>query len=67
MAKVVGLAAHEAVSRLGLEAQFHCVADPSNWDPIHGKSPVHFAGRIHALALERAIKVARSVGSDMLE
>jgi hypothetical protein len=38
-----------------LEVQFFCSADPANWDPIYGKSPVHFAGHIHDAALKKAI------------
>jgi len=41
---------------MGLEVQFFCSADPAGWDPIYGKSPVHFAGNVHAKALEKAIK-----------
>lgn len=29
---------------------------PAGWDPIYGKSPIHFAGNVHAKALEKAIK-----------
>jgi len=39
-----------------LEVQFFCSADPANWDPIYGKSPVHFAGHIHDAALKKAIQ-----------
>jgi thymidylate synthase len=35
--------------------QFFCSADPAGWDPIYGKSPVHFAGKIHSKALKNAI------------
>ncbi|MDX2440719.1 MAG: DUF166 family (seleno)protein, partial [Desulfobacterales bacterium] len=45
----------EAIIRMGLETQFFCTADPAGWDPIYGKSPVHFAGDVHAAALKRAI------------
>jgi hypothetical protein len=45
----------EAVVRIGLEVQYFCSADPAGWDPIHGKSPVHFAGHIHSAALLRAL------------
>jgi hypothetical protein len=51
-----GLSPAEAVQKVGLASQLHCKADPSNWDPIHGKSPVHFAGRVHARALRRALE-----------
>jgi hypothetical protein len=54
--KVVGLPAEQAVVRIGLETQFFCVADPSSWDPLWGKSPVHFAGKVHSKALERALQ-----------
>ena len=54
--KIIGRPMEEAVVRMGLEVQFFCSADPAGWDPIYGKSPVHFAGNVHAKALERAIK-----------
>ena len=54
--RVKDLPAEEAAVRIGLEVQFFCVADPSNWDPIFGKSPVHFAGDVHSAALKKAIK-----------
>ncbi len=44
-----------AIIRMGLETQFFCTADPAGWDPIYGKSPVHFAGDVHAAALKKAI------------
>ncbi len=54
--KIVGLFADEAVVRIGLETQFFCTANPAGWDPINGKSPVHFAGDVHSLALKRGIE-----------
>lgn len=53
---VIGLEPETAIVRIGLEVQFFCVADPAGWDPIYGKSPVHFAGNIHSKALEKAIR-----------
>ena len=53
---MIGLPVEEAAVRIGLEVQFFCSADPAGWDPIHGKSPVHFAGNVHAKALEKAIR-----------
>ena len=53
--RMVGLPKEEAIVRLGLEVQYFCTADPAGWDPIHGKSPVHFAGKVHSTALERAL------------
>jgi len=51
-----GVPANEAPVRMGLETQFFCTANTAGWDPIHGKSPVHFAGEIHSMALRRALK-----------
>jgi hypothetical protein len=45
----------EATKRIGLEVQFFCVADPSGWDPIYGKSPVHFAAEVHEAAFSKAL------------
>jgi len=53
---MIGLPVADAVRRIGLDAQFFCFADPAGWDPIHGKSPVHFAGRVHSQALAKAIE-----------
>ena len=52
----IGLDIEEAIIHIGLSTQFFCKADPSDWDPIFGKSPVHFAADIHSAALERAYK-----------
>ena len=56
--KIVGLTPDQAIARIGLETQYVCTADPSNWDPLFGKSPVHFAADVHAAALKRAIEQA---------
>jgi len=58
--KIIGLHVTEAPTRFGLEVQFFCSADPANWDPIYGKSPVHFAGHIHDAALKKAIDKKRT-------
>ncbi len=52
--KITGMRIEEATTRIGLETQFFCSADPSGWDPIYGKSPVHFAGHVHKAALKKA-------------
>ena len=57
--KIIGREAQEAIVRIGLETQFFCIADPAGWDPIHGKSPVHFAGHVHSAALEKALREGR--------
>ena len=53
--RIIGHEITEAPTRFGLEVQFFCSADPAGWDPIYGKSPVHFAGHIHDAALKKAI------------
>ena len=54
--RVEGLPVEEAAVRIGLETQYFCAADPYSWDPIYGKSPVHFAGDVHIAAFKRAIR-----------
>ncbi len=54
--RLIGHPADDAVRKIGLETQFYCYADPSGWDPIYGKSPVHFAGKIHSKGLQKAIE-----------
>ncbi len=56
--KVEGMPAEEAIVRIGLETQYFCKADPAGWDPIYGKSPVHFAGNVHSAALKKAVDKA---------
>ena len=56
--RIIGLPVEEARIRIGLETQFFCVADPSSWDPISGKSPVHIAAELHKAALVTALKKA---------
>lgn len=58
--KMIGLETAEAIVRMGLEPQFFCSADPAGWDPIYGKSPVHFAGKVHSAALQKAVKKSDS-------
>ena len=54
--RTIGTPVGDAVRKIGLDTQFYCYADPAGWDPIHGKSPVHFAGKIHGRALANAIE-----------
>jgi hypothetical protein len=58
--RVQGCAVNDAPVRMGLDTQFFCTADPSNWDPMWGKSPVHLAADLHRAALVAAIKRAGS-------
>lgn len=53
---MVGLPTEEALVNMGLQTQFFCTADPAGWDPMYGKSPVHFAGEIHKAALKKVLK-----------
>ena len=56
--RVIGAPVDEAPTRIGLETQYFCAANPAGWDPLYGKSPVHFAGDIHKAALRRALEEA---------
>lgn len=53
--RLEGVPVEEAVVRMGLEPQYFCSANPAGWDPIYGKSPVHFAGDVHSRALSKAL------------
>ena len=53
--RMIGRPAAGAAVRIGLEVQFFCAADPAGWDPLHGRSPVHFAGKIHRTAMDKAL------------
>ena len=53
--KIEGMPVSEAAVRFGLETQFFCKADPSGWEVIGGKSPVHLAAELHEAVLEKAI------------
>jgi thymidylate synthase len=59
--RLIGHPVEDAARKIGLEIQYFCSADPANWDPIHGKSPVHFAGRVHEQALAAALAKATEV------
>lgn len=54
--RLIGVAADDAARKIGLDTQFYCFADPAGWDPMYGKSPVHFAGKVHSKAIEKALK-----------
>ena len=53
---IINLPVKDALVRIGLDVQFFCAADPAGWDPVHGKSPVHLAGKIHQKALAAALQ-----------
>lgn len=56
---IVGMEVKEALSAIGREVQYRCLADPSKFDPISGSSALHFAGKVHNLALNNAVQAAR--------
>lgn len=58
--RLIGHPVEDAVRKIGLETQFYCYADPAGWDPIYGRSPVHFAGKIHSKQLQKAIEAVLS-------
>ena len=58
--RIKGTRVEDAPVRMGLDTQFFCSADPSNWDPIWGKSPVHLAADLHRAALAAALKKAQN-------
>ena len=55
---VIGSTVDEALTRLPREVQYHCSANPAGFDPVTGRSPVHYAGHVHRKALEKAIQEA---------
>lgn len=59
--RLIGHSIEDASRKIGLETQFYCYADPSGWDPIHGKSPVHFAGKVHSKQVQKAIDTILSL------
>ena len=59
--RLVGHPVDDAGRKAGLDTQFYCYADPSGWDPIYGKSPVHFAGKIHDKQMQKAISIIEIV------
>ena len=58
--KIIGTPVSEAPVNMGLETQFFCTADPSDWDPISGKSPVHLAAELHKAAMITALKTTKN-------
>ena len=60
----IGCSVEDVLTRLPRQVQYFCVADPSGFDPVTGKSPVHYAGYVHIAALTKAIEEARELKSD---
>lgn len=57
--KIIGKTKEMALEIIAREVQYHCQADPSAFDPVSGKSPLHFAGKVHTKALIKAIERAK--------
>ncbi len=53
--KITGMPPDEALAAIGRETQYLCMADPSAFDPVSGKSMLHYAGEIHNAALRKAL------------
>jgi hypothetical protein len=53
--RILGLSPEAALESIAREAQYLCAADPSNFDPITGKSALHVAGKVHEKALRLAL------------
>lgn len=62
--KIKDMPVKDALTRFGLEVQFFCTADPANWDPLWGKSPVHVAADIHSAVLKAVLKKKRQTDPD---
>ncbi|MBN2467007.1 MAG: hypothetical protein JXD19_02550 [Deltaproteobacteria bacterium] len=52
--RIRGMSVEDALTRVGLEIQLACSADPAAWDPLVGTSPLHHAAAIHVKALTEA-------------
>lgn len=55
---IIGLTPEDALECFAREVQYLCIADPSDFDPITGKSAVHYAGNVHLKAFEKALQFA---------
>ena len=57
--RVEGQTPEEAEVNMGLAVQFACTADPANWEPLGGQSPVHLAAKVHQTAMRKALQQAK--------
>ncbi|NIA08793.1 MAG: hypothetical protein GWP10_03265 [Nitrospiraceae bacterium] len=53
--RMIGVSVERAIDTIGREIQFLCKVSPSTFDPISGKSPLHFAGEVHMAAIKKAM------------
>lgn len=58
---LIGCKIEEALTKLPLQVQQNCYANPAGFDPISGKSPVHYAGYVHIAALKKAIETVAAL------
>jgi hypothetical protein len=56
--RIIGRPVEEASYTMAREVQYLCAADPSKFDPLSGKSSLHYAGDVHAAAVNKALKNA---------
>lgn len=54
----IGCTLEDVLIRIPRQVQYFCSADPSGFDPVSGKSPVHYAGYVHIAALKKALEEA---------
>jgi len=54
--RIIGRPVAEAAYTMAREVQYLCAADPSKFDPLSGKSSLHYAGDVHAAAVKKALK-----------
>jgi len=54
--RIIGRPIEEAAYTMAREVQYLCAADPSKFDPLSGKSSLHYAGDVHAAAVKKALK-----------
>lgn len=64
--RMIGVPVDEAPSTIGREIQYLCKADGSAFDPVSGKSPLHFAGKVHMTALKKALTVQKKSNHEPL-
>ena len=54
LCKIIGKTVDQAKVDYAREVQYLCIADPSAFDPISGKSALHYAGHVHSAAITKA-------------
>lgn len=55
--KIIGMTKEDALYKIGSETQYICMSDPSDFDPVSGKSPLHIAGDVHIETLREALEI----------